>query len=195
MPVRLLLALVPPLVPAAADIFTGRIFGPEVPTGPYKHPASLCALDNGGLLPAYYGGEGEYAQSTAVFLPRLASGARRWTLPVAVARDPYRSVGNGVCWQDPLGRVWLFCVIRFGPTWSTSRITAKVSDDPGRERVEPETSSFCLIRDPGSDEWRPSGRIRSANGNLQPSPVELPRAICLPSSGVGAATAPESAVS
>ncbi|MGQ9916326.1 MAG: sialidase family protein [Bryobacteraceae bacterium] len=213
MPVRLLLVLVLPLVPAAAEIFTERIFGPEVPTGPYKHPASICALDNGGLLLAYYGGEGEYAQSTAVFLSRLAPGARRWTRPVAVARDRFHSVGNGVCWQDPTGRVWLFYVIRFGPTWSTSRIAAKVSDDRGRswsdpgllsqeegwmvrgkpivlqsgrwllpvyhevgggrEHVEPETSSFFLIRDPGSEEWRPSGRIRSANGNLQPSPVEL----------------------
>lgn len=213
MPLRLLLALVLLVLPAAAEIVTERIFGPEVSTGPYKHPASICALDNGDLLLVYYGGEGEYAQSTAVFLSRLPAGARRWSPPVPVARDPFRSTGNGVCWQDPAGRVWLFYVIRFGQTWSTSRIAARISDDGGRtwsdpglisleegwmvrgkpivlasgrwllpvyyeagndrERVEPETSSFFLIRDPGGSEWRPSGRIRSSNGNLQPSPVEL----------------------
>lgn len=201
------------LAPAAAGIVTERIFGPEVPTGSYKHPASICALDNGDLLLVYYGGEGEYAQSTAVFLSRLPAGGSRWSEPRAVARDPFRSTGNGVCWQDPTGRVWLFYVIRFGETWSTSRIAAKVSGDRGRtwsdpgllsleegwmvrgkpivlstgrwllpvyqevagsrERVEPETSSFFLIHDPGRSGWRPSGRIRSKNGNLQPAPVEL----------------------
>lgn len=213
MPPRILLALVLPLLPAAAEIRTERIFGPEVSTGPYKHPASICALDNGDLLLVHYGGEGEYAQSTAVFLSRLPAGGKRWSRPVAVARDPFRSTGNGVCWQDPSGRLWLFYVIRFGETWSTSRIAAKVSDDRGRswsdssllsleegwmvrgkpivlrsgrwllpvyrevgggrERVEPETASFFLIRDPGAAGWKPSGRIRSPNGNLQPSPVEL----------------------
>ncbi len=213
MPPRLLAVLALCLLPAGAEILTERIFGPEVPTGPYKHPASLCALDNGDLLLVYYGGEGEYAQSTAVFLSRLPAGGSRWSAPRAVARDPFRSTGNGVCWQDPSGRVWLFYVVRFGDTWSTSRIAAKISDDRGRtwsdpgllsleegwmvrgkpivlgsgrwllpvyyeagsdrERVEPETASFFLIRDPGQAEWKPSARIRSPNGNLQPAPVEL----------------------
>lgn len=210
---RVAAALFLSLPPATAEIVTERIFGPETPTGPYKHPASLCALDNGDLLLVYYGGEGEYAQSTAVFLSRLPASGGGWSAPRVVARDPFRSTGNGVCWQDPSGRVWLFYVIRFGQTWSTSRIAAKVSGDRGqtwsdpgllsleegwmvrgkpivlasgrwllpvyhevgsdRERVEPETSSFFLIRDPGQDGWKPSGRIRSRNGNLQPAPVEL----------------------
>lgn len=210
---RFSLALLLSLAPAAAEIVTERIFGPEVPTGPYKHPASICALDDGGLLLVYYGGQGEYAQSTAVLLSRLAPAGGQWSAPRVVARDPFRSTGNGVCWQDPTGRVWLFYVIRFGDTWSTSRIAAKVSadrgetwSDPGllsleqgwmvrgrpivlssgrwllpvyhevgsdRERVEPETSSFFLIREPGQDGWKPGGRIRSKNGNLQPAPVEL----------------------
>jgi predicted neuraminidase len=122
---------------AAAEIRTERIFGPEVKTGPYKHPASLCALDNGDLLLVYYGGEGEYARSTAVFLSRLRAGGSRWSEPRAIARDPFRSTGNGVCWQDPSGRVWLFYVIRFGETWSASRIAAKVSGDRGETWSDP----------------------------------------------------------
>lgn len=198
---------------AEAEILTERIFGPEVKTGPYKHPASICALDNGELLLVYHGGEGEYARSTAVFLSRLRPGAARWTEPRAVARDPFRSTGNGVCWQDPRGRVWLFYVIRFGETWATSRIAVKVSDDRGetwsdssllsleegwmvrgkpillssgkwllpiyhevaasRERLDPATSSLFLIHDPAAGQWTRGGRIRSRQGNLQPSPVEL----------------------
>lgn len=119
---------------AAASVRAGtltveRVFGPEIKTGPYKHPARMDELANGDLYLVYYGGEGEYANSTAVFGSRLKKGGRKWTKPVAIARDPFRSLGNGVVWQAPDGVVWLFYVVRHGKTWSTSRIQAKVSLD------------------------------------------------------------------
>ena len=114
-----------------AEVVTERIFGPEIKTGPYKHPASICALDNGDLLLTYYGGEGEYANSTAVFLSRLKAGTTAWSAPRIVAQDPLRPAGNGVAWQSPDGLVWLFYVIRFGDTWSNSRIAVKISADRG----------------------------------------------------------------
>ncbi|MBI4889554.1 MAG: exo-alpha-sialidase [Acidobacteria bacterium] len=196
-----------------AQVKVERVFGPEIKTGPYKHPASICALDNGDLLITYYGGEGEYATSTAVFLSRLKAGATQWTAPRIIAQDPLRSAGNGVAWQSPDGRVWLFYVIRFGDTWSNSRIAVKVSSDRGetwsdssllrleegwmvrgkpitlssgewllpiyhetgadRERVAPDSASLFLLYNPKTKAWTPTGRIRSANGNIQPSPVEL----------------------
>ena len=55
---------------APAEIVTEKVFGPEVKTGPYKHPSTITGLDNGDLLLAYYGGEGEYANDTAVFVAR-----------------------------------------------------------------------------------------------------------------------------
>src|SRR5437899_1942795 len=81
---------------AAADLRTERLFGPETPTGPYKHPACMAELQDGDLYLVYYGGEGEYANDTAVFGSRLEKGAKRWTTPVAIARDPFRSLGNAV---------------------------------------------------------------------------------------------------
>ena len=48
-----------------------RVFGPETPTGPYKHPACLTELSNGDLYLVYYGGQGEYARDTTVFGARL----------------------------------------------------------------------------------------------------------------------------
>jgi predicted neuraminidase len=115
---------------AAADALSiERVFGPEVKTGPYKHPACLTELANGDLYLVYYGGQGEYARDTAVFGSRLAKGSRTWTAPQAIARDPFRSLGNGVVWQAPDGLVWLFYVVRYGDTWSTSRIQAKISRD------------------------------------------------------------------
>ena len=59
----------------AGGLSIERVFGPEVPTGPYKHPACLTELDNGDLYLVYYGGEGEYARDTAVFGSRLRRAA------------------------------------------------------------------------------------------------------------------------
>ena len=113
----------------AGGLQTERIFGPEIKTGPYKHPATLTELANGDLYLVYYGGQGEYAVDTGVFGARLAKGSTKWTAPRLLARDPFRSLGNAVVWQAPDGVVWLFYVVRWGDTWSTSRIQAKISRD------------------------------------------------------------------
>lgn len=114
---------------AAEDISTERIFGPEIITGPYKHPACMTELQNGDLYLVYYGGEGEYAVETGVFGSRKKKGERVWSAPKLIASNPFWSVGNGVVWQAPDGIVWLFFVTRFGDTWSDSRIAAKISRD------------------------------------------------------------------
>jgi predicted neuraminidase len=128
-----------------AGLTVERIFGPEIPTGPYKHPACLTELSNGDFYLVYYGGEGEYARDTAVFASRLRKGSTAWTTPHAVARDPFRSLGNPVVWQAPDGVVWLFYVVRYGDTWSTSRIQAKIS----RDNAETWSDAFMLHDRPG----------------------------------------------
>ena len=126
----------PPADPPAPPRFE-RVFGPEVKTGPYKHPACLEELANGDLYLVYYGGQGEYADDTAVFGSRLVKGSKTWTPPVVIARDPFRSLGNGVIWQAPDGKVWLFYVVRFGKTWSDSRIQVKISEDGAKTWSDP----------------------------------------------------------
>ena len=106
-----------------------RVFGTEVRTGGYKHPAAITELRNGDLYLVYYGGTGEYAVDTGVFGARLRKGGAKWSAPRRIAHDPFRSLGNGVVWQAPDGLVWLFYVVRWGDTWSTSRIQGKVSRD------------------------------------------------------------------
>ena len=70
----------------AGDLTVTRVFGPEVPTGPYKHPACLTELKNGDLYLVYYGGSGEYAVETAVFGSRLKKGESHWTPPRPIAQ-------------------------------------------------------------------------------------------------------------
>jgi predicted neuraminidase len=105
-----------------------RVIGEEFP-GKYKHPAVIEELRNGDLYIAYYGGDGEYAATTAVYGMRKAKGQTEWTKPEVIAQTPFYSDGNPVVWQAPDGLVWLFYVCRFGDTWSTSRIKAKISGD------------------------------------------------------------------
>ncbi|MBX7167058.1 MAG: exo-alpha-sialidase [Pirellulales bacterium] len=124
-------------VPAmAGEVQVQRVFGSEAP-GPYKHPASITELAGGDLYIAYYGGEGEYARDTAVYGSRLAKGSQQWTAPVVIADTPFRSEGNAVVWQAPDGLVWLFYVVRFGDTWSSSRINFKISRDGAQTWSDP----------------------------------------------------------
>ena len=55
----------------SGDLIVRKVFGPEVPTGKYKHPSSFDELDNGDLYLAYYGGAGEYSSGTVVYGARL----------------------------------------------------------------------------------------------------------------------------
>ena len=122
-----------------------RVFGPEIPTGKYKHPACITGLRNGDLYLVYYGGAGEYAVETAVFGSRRKKGERTWSEPRPIARDPFRSLGKAVVWQAPDETLWLFYVVRFGETWSTSRIQGKVSRDAG----ETWSDAFMISLDEG----------------------------------------------
>lgn len=121
---------------AVGDIFIEKVFGPELP-GKYKHPACIEELDNGDLYLAYYGGSGEYELDTAVYGARLKKGETKWSLPSVIADTPFHSDGNPVVWQAPDGRVWLFHVVRYGDTWSDSRIHAKISKDAAQTWSDP----------------------------------------------------------
>jgi len=118
-----------------------------------------------------------------------------------------------VIWQARDGLVWLFYVVRYGETWPTSRVQAKVSRDNAvtwsdafplvsdegmmvcnkpivlhngdyflplyheagynTEFTSPDSCGLFLRYDVKQKNWQPTGRIRSATGNIQPVPVEI----------------------
>ena len=129
----------------AGELRIERLFGPEIKTGPYKHPVRIEELRNGDLYVVYYGGGGEYATDTGVFGSRFVRDSHKWTTPRRIAHDPFRSLGNAVIWQAPDGLVWLFYVVRYGDTWSTSRVQAKVS----RDNAETWSDAFPLVNEEG----------------------------------------------
>ena len=123
------------------DVTIYPAFGPESP-GPYKHPASIAELANGDLYIAYYGGSGEYGNDTAVYGSRRKKGEKSWSTPKVIADTPFFSDGNGVIWQAPDGLVWLFYVVRYGETWSNSRIQGKISRDNAESWSDPFILTF-----------------------------------------------------
>jgi predicted neuraminidase len=134
-----------PVTSHATNIETHRVFGPEHP-GPYKHPASITELSNGDLYIAYYGGSGEYEDNTAVYGSRLKVGETVWSAPESIADTPFRGDGNPVVWQAPDGKVWLFYVNRYGETWCTARVKAKISEDGAKTWSD----SFMLTFEQGT---------------------------------------------
>jgi len=124
-----------------AEIQVERIFGPELPH-PYKHPASFTQLADGDFYLVYYAGEGEYAEDTFVCGARYSARDGQWSQPAVISDTPFRSEGNAVVWQAPDGIVWLYHVIRYGETWSASRIVAKISRDGARTWSDPIVVSF-----------------------------------------------------
>ena len=108
--------------------------------------SSVEELDNGDLYIAYYGGLGEYEGDTAVYGMRLKKGATEWTRPEIIADTPDRSEGNAAIWQGPDGRVWLFYVTNYGPTWSSARVKYKISKDGGHTWSD----SYMLAFEEGS---------------------------------------------
>lgn len=132
---------------AAGDIQFERLFGPEVPTGDYKHPASVTELANGDLFVAFFSGKGEYKDNAAaVFGSRLKLGSKRWSKPEKIASNPFYALGNAIPWQAPDGVVWLFFVTRYGEIWDSSRIAAKISRDGARTWSE----TFALTFEAGT---------------------------------------------
>lgn len=119
-----------------------EIIGPQNAGGAYKHPTTFTQLDNGDLFLAFYGGSGEYSDDTAVYGSRLTNGADKWSEPQVIADTPFVSEGNPVVWQAPDGIVWLFYVVRYGETWSTSRIQAKISSNGAKTWSDPTVLAF-----------------------------------------------------
>lgn len=122
-----------------------RLFGEEHP-GPYKHPASITQLGNGDYYVAYYGGENEYSNETAVYGSRQKKGKDSWSAPEVIAKTPFQGVGNPVVWQAPDGLVWLFYNNQYGNTWSNARVKAKISEDGAKTWSD----AFLLCLEEGS---------------------------------------------
>ena len=130
------------LANSASAIETREIIGPKNVGGKYKHPTTFTELDNGDMYLAFYGGSGEYSNDTAVYGSRRKAGSKQWSEPIVIADTPFVSEGNPVVWQAPDGIVWLFYVVRYGETWSTSRIQAKISRDGAQTWSDPTILAF-----------------------------------------------------
>ena len=143
-----------------ASCAVDRVFGPEVPTGPYKHPACMTELNNGDLYLVYYGGEGEYATDTAVFGSRLEEGQ---TAVDASQADRPRPVPLGRQRRDLGGarRPRLALLRR-----SLRRDLVDLAASRSRSRTDhAETWSDASVLSLDEGTWSAAGRSCSTNGD------------------------------
>ncbi len=92
-----------------------------------SHASTIVELKNGDLLSAWFGGTGEGAPDVAIWSARR--GAKGWSAPVELAREPQTPCWNPVLFHTHDGRLWLY--YKFGPSPSEWAAARKYSLDEG----------------------------------------------------------------
>jgi len=106
------------------------------------HVASICEMEDGRLMAAWYGGTREGARDTAIYLAVRDTGMPgSWSAPREVVnrdsasrelRRYVKKLGNPLVFTDYRDRLWLIYVTIAVGGWSGSSLNLKVSDDGGR---------------------------------------------------------------
>src|SRR5436309_198351 len=138
----------------AAELRIERVFGPEVPTGPYKHPACLTELSNGDLYLVHYG---DTWSTSRVQFKVSRDHAETWSDASVLSSDQGDMVRN-----RPI-------VLNDGDYLLP--LYHETGDDP--ERVGPDSTSLFVRFNPAKRTWTKTAAIRSPRGNIQPAVVQL----------------------
>ncbi|WP_290062342.1 sialidase family protein [Amycolatopsis solani] len=120
------------------------------PPGPQSHASFLCALPDGDLLCAWFGGSSEGNPDVSIHLARRPAGSDRWSAPQQVSDDPSRSEQNPVLHHDGEVLRLLYTAQEYG-SQDTSVVRSRTSADGGRtwgpvSRLSPREGLF--IRQP-----------------------------------------------
>jgi len=124
--------------PYGAIAFSSELIFESIPGAAVHHCSTLTEAANGDLVCVWYGGSYESAEDQVLYLSRCAKGARHWTAPVVVVRNPGQPPGNAVVFRDGLDRLWIVWgrmestrPIRRGSGWGQCRLMYRISEDHG----------------------------------------------------------------
>ena len=92
-----------------------------------SHASTIVELKDGALLSAWFGGSGENHPDVAIWTSKR--GAKGWSAPVELAREPQVPCWNPVLFHSRDGRLWLY--YKFGPSPDTWAAARKYSLDEG----------------------------------------------------------------
>jgi predicted neuraminidase len=167
------------------------------------HAVTLVELETGALLCAWYAGTSARSRETAIYGAALPPDAEDWIPYGTLTDMPSLSAGNPVLFLDGGGRLWLFYVTLFGDRWDTCQVRYTHSHDAGKTWSTPTilhadwgwmTGSKPLLRpdgtillplysvqglafvmrsEDGGKAWRPSSRIETEPGVIQPTLAPL----------------------
>ena len=124
----------------ALPLMVEEFISPDTGEG-MVHVGSICELEDGRLLAAWYGGSREGAGDVAVFTAmKDGESPGAWTAPkrvvdrISASRELYRyikKVGNPVIFTGSRGGIWLVYVTVSAGGWSGSSLNVKLSSDAG----------------------------------------------------------------
>ena len=99
---------------------------------PTCHAGTICELENGDLLAAWYAGEYEGSPDSVISGSRLRSGEQNWDPPVVWVNVANRAAGNPRLFIGPDKGVWLISPVNYGE-WCDggTRMFMKRSYDSG----------------------------------------------------------------
>ncbi|MFO7321492.1 MAG: sialidase family protein [Chloroflexota bacterium] len=134
----------------------------QLPDRPTAHCGTICALPDGTLLSAWFGGSYETAPDVVILSSRLEPGATAWSEPQVIAEVPYHALGQNVFLPRPDGSLWLFFNVITDRDWTSAQPHMQRSWDNGRT-------------------WEPPVRLLDYPGLMfRSKPLVLPGRIILP---------------
>jgi hypothetical protein len=130
----------------------------EIPGAPVHHCSTLAEAANGDLVCTWYGGSYESAEDQVLFSARQAKGARDWSAPEVLIRNPDSPPGNAITFRGPNDVLWIVWSrmegsrpTRRGTGWGKCRLLQRTSTDHGHtwsEDTELPESLGWLPRNP-----------------------------------------------
>ncbi len=124
--------------PYSSIEFSSELIFERIPGYPAHHCSSIVEAINGDLLVIWYGGSYESADDQVLFLARRKKGARSWTPPEILIRNPGQPPGNAVIFVDGVERIWVVWgrmegsrPMPRGSGWDNCRLLYRISRDNG----------------------------------------------------------------
>jgi predicted neuraminidase len=97
-----------------------------------NHAANLALLPDGTLTCVWFGGTMEGMGDISVYMSRLSTDGKVWSVPEKLSDNPQKSEQNPLIFVAPDGRVWLLYTSQTAGNQDGAVVMRRISEDGGR---------------------------------------------------------------